>query len=285
MRTDGPGCNVSRNSLRRLVFNGRMKRFAVAIVVALILGGAAAVGLASGAEIQVGSTTTPLTMPTCPTETSIALAENLCTVVLRETTALETVSDSIAKPDMITQPGVIDSFTLAISSLSIPGVTLSSEVTALNAKYGGAPSAQLTVLRPVAAKTSAGTRWAVAAQSPVMPLTGYLGGVVEFPLIAPLPVVKGEVLAITVPTWAPILTFGLPKGAFSYEQSHVAQVSTAAGASKKPSCANDPSTTLAQLTLGQQALYDCSYPGTRVEYSALELTAPAVTSKHRHTRR
>ena len=98
--------------------------------------------------------------------------------------------------------------------------------------------------------------------------------------MSPLPVVKGEELAITVPTWAPILTFGLSTSDFSYTQSHT-QIITGSGTSKKSSCETAASSTLAQLTLGQQAQYTCSFQGTRVEYTALEVTAPKASASTR----
>jgi hypothetical protein len=258
-----------------------MKRLTLALGAALAAAGVLP-GSGAAHEIQVGSTTTALAAPTCPQEATVAATETDCAIVLTKTTAYETLSDGTADPTLITTPGVIDSFTLGISGLVIQGATLSSELKTLNTNWGGPPSAQLTVLRPVA--SSGGVRWAVAAQSPVMPLAAYLNGVVEFPLIAPIPVVKGEVLAITVPTWAPILTFGLSTKDFSYTQSHT-QIITGTGTAKKSSCETTATTTLAQLTLGDQAQYTCAFQGTRVEYTALEVTAPSVSASsrsHRH---
>lgn len=267
-----------------VVFNGRMKRLPLALGVALVAVGVMP-GLACAQEIQVGNTTTPLSAPTCPQEATVLETETDCAIVLTKTTAYETLSDGVADPTVITTPGVIDAFSLGISGLAIQGATLSSELTTLNNNWGGAPSAQLTVLRPVA--SNGGARWAVAAQSPVMPLQAYLGGVVEFPLIAPIPVVKGEVLAMTVPTWAPILTFGLSTSDFSYTQSHT-QILTGSGTSQKSSCETTATATLAQLTLGDEAQYTCAFQGTRVEYAALEVTAPSPaalsSARHRHIR-
>jgi hypothetical protein len=251
-----------------------MKRLVLALAAALIAAGAVS-GAASAAEIQVGNTTTALSAPTCPQEATATETQTDCTIVLTKTTAFETLSDGVSDPTVITTPGVIDAFSLGVSGLVIQGATLSSELTTLNDNWGGPPSAQLTVLRPVASST--GGRWAVAAQSPVMPLQPYLGGVVEFPLIAPIPVVRGEVLAITVPTWAPILIFGLSTTQFSYDQSHT-QILTGAGASRTSSCETSSAATLAQLTLGDEAQYTCNFQGTRVEYTALEVTAPSVTA-------
>jgi hypothetical protein len=279
-------CNFLRNSQTTLVFNGRMKRLTLALAAALFTVGVVP-GLASAQEIQVGNTTTALAAPTCPQEATVAKTQAACTIVLAKTTAYQTLSDTAADPTLITTPGVIDSFTLGISGLVIQGATLSADVATLNGLWGGAPSAQLTVLRPVANVN--GPRWAVAAQSPVIPLLSYLGGVVEFPLIAPLPVVKGELLAITVPTWAPILTIGLSTSDFSYAQSHT-KVLTGTGTAQTSSCNTTATATpLAQVTLGEQALYTCEFPGTRVEYTALEVTAPSVSTSsrlhHHRTRR
>ena len=259
-----------------------MKRLTLALGAALFAAGIVP-GLASAQEIQVGSTTTALSAPTCPQEATVTETETDCAIVLTKTTAYETLSDSVADPTLITAPGVIDAFSLGISGLVIQGATLSSELTTLNDNWGGAPTAQLTVLRAVA--SNGGARWAVAAQSPVMPLQSYLGGVVEFPLIAPILVVKGEVLAITVPTWAPILTFGLSTSDFSYTQSHT-QILTGTGTARKSSCETTATSTLAQLTLGDEAQYTCGFQGTRVEYTALEVTAASLSasSRTRHHR-
>jgi hypothetical protein len=251
-----------------------MKRLTLALGAALLAAGVVP-GLACAQEIQVGSTTTALSPPTCPQEATVTETETDCAIVLTKTTAYETLSDGVSDPTVITTPGVIDSFSLGVSGLVIQGATLSSELTTLDDNWGGPPSAQLTVLRPVA--SNGGARWAVAAQSAVMPLQPYLGGVVELPVFPSIPVVKGEVLAITVPTWAPILTFGLSTSDFSYTQSHT-QILTGTGTAQKSSCETTATTTLAQLTLGDQAQYTCAFQGTRVEYTALEVTAPSLSA-------
>jgi hypothetical protein len=258
-----------------------MKRLTLALAAALFAAGVVP-GLAFAQELQVGNTTTALAAPTCPQEATVTETETDCAIVLTKTTAYETLSDGVSDPTLVTAPGVIDSFSLGVSGLVIQGASLAKELSTLDTNWGGPPSVELTVLRPVASK--GGARWAVAAQSPVMPLRPYLGGVVEFPLIAPIPVVKGEMLAITVPTWAPVLTFGLSTTQFSYTQSHT-QILTGTGTAQKSSCETTASTTLAQLTLGEQAQYTCAFQGTRVEYTALEVTAPSVSassSRHDH---
>jgi hypothetical protein len=49
------------------------------------------------------------------------------------------------------------------------------------------------------------------AQSPIVPLEPHFGATVEFPLENTLEVQPGDVVALTVPTWAPALTLGFGK--------------------------------------------------------------------------
>ena len=46
------------------------------------------------------------------------------------------------------------------------------------------------------------------AQSPLVKLEPYFGKTAQFPLETTIPVKKGDVVALTVPTWAPALALG-----------------------------------------------------------------------------
>jgi hypothetical protein len=175
---------------------------AATLVAAVLLPAAA-----SAQDLQVGVTTSPVISPVCPA----GLPANQCTIVLTQVTAYETLRDGIVNPTTITQSGVIASFSLGMAGTS---TITASDVSYLNKSYGGPPEAQLTILRPTG--TVANPSYRVAAQSPVFKLSGTLGQVSEFPLIAPLPVVRGEIVALTVPTWAPVLSFDLDTTKFSY---------------------------------------------------------------------
>ena len=103
-------------------------------------------------------------------------------------------------------------------------------------------------------------RWKVVGESPAFHVQPYLGQVAQFPLTTSLPVLPGDVVALTTPTWAPVLSISLNSKKFAWRQSR----STACGI---PSAASVQSP-------GQTATYGCNYPGTRVEYSATEVTNP-----------
>ena len=118
----------------------------------------------------------------------------------------------------------------------------------------------------------------MAAQSEVVKLRSQFGQVAEFPLMTPLPVVRGEILALTIPTWAPVLSIEQPTTKFSYSQSRAKQtLSVKSGTTTKrvSSCNQAATVNLAQIVVGELSSYGCNYAGTRIEYSALEITTPA----------
>jgi hypothetical protein len=241
------------------VLNLNMKRSLLAIA-----GAAALCGLltasASAAVTELGATTTPLVAPTCPK----GVAASQCTIILTRATALETIRDNLAYPSTVKQAGRLVAFTVGLSALSTNPTTALNDTKFLDRTYGGDAQVEITVLKRVGAK--AHWTWQVVEQSPVVDVQPYLGQVAQFPLTTSLPVVRGETIALTTPTWAPVLSIDLSTAHFAYRQSRSAN------------CNNPPSTSQAQVTVGQSARYSCDYPGTRVEYSATEITNPVPTT-------
>ncbi len=223
---------------------------------------------ASAAELQIGVTSSPVIAPTCPANAQ----GTSCDILLTQVTSYETLRDGVSSPDIIKKSGVIASFTLGLAGTNVITPTI---VATESSRYGGQPEAQLTVLRPVG--TPANPSYRVAGESAVVKLRTELGKVAEFPLVTPLPVVRGEILALTVPTWAPVLSFELDPTKFAYAQSKAKVVlpSKLTGGKHLTSCDTTGGANLAQIVVGELASYGCSYPGTRVEYSALEITTPA----------
>jgi hypothetical protein len=244
-----------------------MRHYLVALIAAVVLLAAAAttwavtksttppLGSQLGQVVNLGGQSTSIKAPVCPT----GVAPQNCTIVMTRATALEMVTNRSKFPTGISQPGEITGFTVGVAQLSSNPKTAASFVSTLNTKYGGPPEAELTVLKA----QGKNSRWKVAAASPIRNLQPYLGYVVQFVLRTPIQVSKGEVLALTVPTWAPILSYNLSPSYYSYRQSRSANCT-------KPGTAQS-----AQLTVGSSARYLCSYPGTRAEYGAVELTFPA----------
>jgi hypothetical protein len=235
-----------------------MKRFSIATVASLGLLAALGSAPASAKVVELGATRTPLVAPTCPT----TLKPSQCTIVLTEITAVETLRDGIAYPSKVKSSGELVAFTLGLSRLDKNRTTAKTDIHNLDASYGGSPEAAIAILKQTGKKKL--RKYKVVAQSPVYHLLPYLGQVVQFPLAKPLAVKKGEIVALTVPTWAPVLSINLPSRKFAYRQG------------RTKSCKKASTTPQAQR-VGQSVRYLCNYAGTRIEYSATEITSPSQT--------
>ena len=221
--------------------------------------------VASAKVVELGATTSPLVAPKCPA----GISPSKCTIILTQVTALETIRDGISYPTTVKQAGRIVAFTVGLSRLDSNRTTAKKDIHFLDTTYGGVPQVSITVLKRVG-KSSA-RRWAVTGESsPSVHLIPYLGQVAQFSLDKPLVVKPGEVIAMTTPTWAPVLSFQLTPKKFAYRQS------------RAQNCSNPASTSQAQLVIGSSATYGCDYPGTRVEYTATEITDPVPTKNYVH---
>jgi len=244
-----------------VVLNADMKRFLVATgaTVAAVLTLGAAPSFAE--SIELGATSTPLAKPTCP-------ATGSCPIILTETTALEVLSNGAAYPTTALYNGRIVAFSVtpaAVTPADINGTTATKTTPAqpgLNATYGGPSEVAITVMKPSSTKVAPGLRiYKVVAESPLFKLQPYFGHLVEFVLDQTLPIAKGDVVGLTVPTWAPLLAVDLTKTEFGWR------------ASRSGGCL-DYTTQSAQLMLGIGTMYKCYFDATRVEYTATEITLP-----------
>jgi hypothetical protein len=248
------------------VFNEQMKRSLVAGAAAL-----ACMCLSAPAAwasiVEIGATKSAVVAPTC--------APNIppvsCTIILTRSTALETIRDSIAYPTTVKSAGYIVAFTVGLGAMSSDRATRRSIIHNLDVTYGGTTRLALTVLKPVGAKRL--RQWSVVAESPIIHVQPYLGEVVQFPLPTALPVQKGDTIALTTPTWAPVLSILQPTKAFAYRQS------------RHTGCPTPATSSVAQLRVGATTAYQCDYPGTRVEYSATEVTTPSIPKNYVHSPR
>jgi hypothetical protein len=213
-----------------------------------------------GGTVELGATHSPVIAPVCPP----GVSSSRCTIILTRVTALETLRDGLAYPTKVKQAGLITAFTVGLSQLSSSKKTQNTFIHFLDSTYGGTSRLALTILAPGGGKATQ-WRWKVVAQTPIYHVQPYLGSVVRIPLATPLAVSRGEVLALTTPTWAPVLTIDVNGKQFAYRQS------------RKANCNNAASTSQAQMTLGENTSYGCDYPGTRLEYSATEDLYPLGT--------
>jgi hypothetical protein len=228
------------------------------------IAGAAAPAAVSAQTVELGLTKSPIVAPSCPA----TVAPVNCTIILTRSTALETIRDGINYPTTATAPGYIVAFTVGLSGLSTDPTTARKEVANLDHAYGGTSQGAVAVLKPIGAHKL--FQWQLQAVSPVVHLQPYFGTVTQFPLATPLPITAGETVALSVPTWAPVLSIGLATKSFAYRQS------------RKSNCGNPAAINQAMFTLQVTSVFGCDYTGTRAEYSATEITAPVPAKVQIH---
>ena len=195
---------------------------------------------ASAKIVEVGRTDAT---PACPGSPCLALSR---------TTGYQVKVGDTRGAFTIPQDGQLVAWSIAL------GTPTKKQVTFFNKGLGGAPSAGITLLRPGKHVFSR-----VMAAGPVQPLAPYFGQTVQFGLGHALNVQKGEIIALTVPTWAPALTPLLT--------DH-----SAWRASRPAKKCSDTATQTAQLDRLDLAQYNCLYKA-RLTYSATVITNPAPT--------
>ncbi|HTA12288.1 MAG TPA: hypothetical protein VK765_02615, partial [Solirubrobacteraceae bacterium] len=167
-----------------------MRRISIAVLASLALVLLVpAIAPATITEIGMLGTTTPATVPSCPTS---------CEAVSR-TTGFQVKVGSVHNPLSVTRPGTIVAWSI---DLGKPNAT---QIKYLDANEGGEAEASLAVLVP---QPKPNLTYKLVASSPLVKLQPYFGETAQFPLETTIPVKKGDVIALTVPTWSPSLALG-----------------------------------------------------------------------------
>jgi hypothetical protein len=198
--------------------------------------------LATLAEVGMIPATTPPTTPSCPGSPCLALTR---------TTGFQVKVGTARSLVTIPHEGSLVAFTVSL------GKPTTSQIKYFNTNEGGAPSAAIAVLHSV---PKPNLTYKLIAQSPTFPLEKYLGKTAEFPLATSIPVKKGDILALAVPTWAPVLALG-----FTNETSWRAS-------RPRSSCSN--TSVQSVQSLGTPVQYYCLYRQARLTYSATVISTP-----------
>jgi hypothetical protein len=221
-----------------------MKRLLTVVLVAcglvLVL---PAGSLATLSEVGVIPETTPPSTPSCPTPSCLAVSRTTGFQV-----KVEANNNLVAAP----REGTVVAWTVTLGK---PNAT---QIKYFNANEGGPASAGIAILR---AQKSPKLTYKLIAQSPVVPLEKYFGKTAQFPLATTLPVKKGDVVALTVPSWAPVLALNFGKG-------------TSWRASRPKGQCGTTGTQTAQASVGSSVQYYCLYQTARLTYSATLISTP-----------
>jgi hypothetical protein len=137
-----------------------------------------------------------------------------------------------------------------------------NEVGFFNEFLGKPSEARIGVLRPV--EGSNPPQFTLVRQSPLQVLNSYFGSTVIFALDHPLNVLQGQVVALTVPTWAPMFAFNVT-GENTWRGSRLPKHCS----SKQDIQGGHP-----QQGVGKTKTYGCYYSNARLLYTATVVKKP-----------
>jgi hypothetical protein len=125
-------------------------------------------------------------------------------------------------------------------------------------KFGKDPVARLGILKKKQGKKK--SRYSLAKQTPTVPMLEHLGSKPIITLSKPLKVKKGQVAALTLPTWAPLYTDTVNSGENSWKASRPAD-----------DCGGDAESVTGakpHMRRGTTRTYGCTFRGERIIYWA-----------------
>jgi hypothetical protein len=201
------------------------------------LGSSAGAATASKTTVVLGQTaTTP--DPSCP---------SLPCQAVGSVTGFQVSNGQAQQPFRLSRDGKIKSWTLTLAQPT------NSQRNFFNGFFGTPPEARLAILRRVAGTEP--PRYNLRSQGSIHVLSPYLGQTVKFG--ANLKGEKGDIVAITVPTWAPAFAQGLA-------------ANNVWRASREPGkCTNSTDVRQGEphQKVGTRATYGCKYSTARLLYT------------------
>jgi hypothetical protein len=223
-----------------------VKRLALIAVAGAAL---ALVPPASARVIELGATTSPAKSK-CPA--------NPCEVVGR-VTGYQGRSDTARNPFVVPHAGNIVAFTVTVAKLQPTQIDYFSNL------YGGQPQVQLSILRR-GKKKKTRLDHRLMAQSKTYDLTHLFGSSPSFALSRPLRVRRNYIVALTIPTWAPVFARDLSRSNWWR-------------ASRRKKKCDDVTQHADQDRVGQVARYGCTYHTARLLYTATYVPDPSPTDQ------
>ncbi len=222
----------------------RMRRISIALVAAFALALALpAMAPATLTEVGVIGATTPATVPSCPGSPCVAVSR---------TTGFQVKVESARNLLSAPRSGTVVAWTITLGKPS------AAQIKYLNTNEGGPAEAGIAVLAP---QPKPNLTYKLVAQGPLVKLQPYFGETAEFPLETTIPIKKGYVVALTVPTWAPALALGFGN-------------TTSWRASRPRTGCKSTSAQTTQTALGSAVQYYCLYQTARLTYSATLISTP-----------
>jgi len=238
---------------------------ALAFACALVLLVAAAwPGAADSAPVRVvvlGKTdSTP--PPSCPGK----IVNNVEVVPCRvegHVTGFQAIAGGVPRPYEAPFEGKVVAWSITLARPSnTDSDNMTDEIGFFNEFLGTPSQARIGVLRPVDGSNP--PQFKLIRQSPLQVLNPYFGSTVVFALDHPLSLLQGDVVALTIPTWAPMFAFNVTEDN-TWRGSRLPQHCS----SKEDIQGGHP-----QQGIGKTKTYGCYYSNARLLYTATLVKKP-----------
>jgi hypothetical protein len=221
-----------------------MKRLSLALTASAALALALpAIAPATLTEIGIIGATTPATVPSCPGTPCLAVSRTTGFQV-----KVATANNLVSAP----RAGTVVAWTITLGNPN------AAQIKFFNANEGGPSEAGIAILAP---QKKPNLTYKLVAQSPLVKLQPYFGKTAQFPLETTIPVKKGYIVALTVPSWAPALALGFGDD-------------TSWRASRPKAGCTTTGTQTTQTAIGSAVQYYCLYQTARLTYSATLISTP-----------
>jgi hypothetical protein len=178
-------------------------------------------------------------------------------------TGFQAIAGGIAKPYEAPFEGKVVAWSITLAKPStVETEATTNEVGFFNEFLGTPSEARIGILRPI--EGSKPPQYKLVRQSPIEVLNPYFGSTPIFALDHPLTVLKGQIVALTIPTWAPMFAF------------NVSSDNTWRGSRLPEHCASkeDIQGGHPQQGVGKTKTYGCYYSNARLLYTATLVKKP-----------
>lgn len=178
-------------------------------------------------------------------------------------TGFQSIAGGVPRPFEVPFDGKIVAWSITLAKpSSVETDTTTDEVGFFDDLLGRPSQARIGILRPV--EESKPPKYTLVRQSPTQILNPYFGSTPVFALDHPLSVLQGQVVALTIPTWAPMFAF------------NVDDDNTWRGSRLPKHCSSgeDIQAGHPQQGVGKVKTYGCYYSNARLLYTATLVKAP-----------
>jgi hypothetical protein len=180
-------------------------------------------------------------------------------------TGFQSIADGIARPYEAPYDGKIVAWSITLAKPSTTETETTTDEVSFFDEFLGEPSeARIGILKPIGGTNP--PKYTLVRQSPLEVLNPFFGTTPIFALKHPLSILQGQVVALTVPTWAPMFAF------------NVSSENTWRGSRLPEHCSSkeDIQEGNPQQGVGKTKTYGCYYSNARLLYTATLVKSPTA---------